>query len=97
MDLRKILLGDSPDQLKMQTEFKVKIERQTPTAVVQFDGKVAGHFIGKRGRPEFITEQIIVDGMPGMNLRDFFPQELKEVNKYALSVELPRMLARKLR
>ncbi len=97
MDFRKILFGDSSSRLSMPTEFKVKIERQTTYSVVQFDGKVTGYFVARRGKPEFVTEEIEVEGLPGVNLRNFFPQELKEVKKYALSVELPKILAKSVR
>ena len=97
MDLKKILLGQSSDSPRFHREFEVKIERKTTTAVVQFDAKVKGYFVGSGGSPNFVAEEIYVNGMPNMNIRQFFPRELKELKKYALSVEYPKVFAQKLR
>jgi len=97
MDLKRTILGQPSDPTKFHREFEVKIERKTPTTVVQFDAKVTGYFFGKRGNTNFVAEGIYVYGMPTMNIRNFFPHELKEVNKYALSVEFPKLLGQKLR
>ena len=98
MDLKKLILGiDSGPSMAIRSEFNVKIERKVKDAVVQFDARVKGHFIPKGGKADFIAEEITVNGMESVNLRSFFPRELKDVQKYALSVEYPKALSRKLR
>ena len=97
MDLKKIFFGQTSESMRLYSEFEVKLDRKTPTTMVQFDAKVKGYFVAKGGNPNFVTEEIYVDGMPTMNIRKFFPHELKDVNKYALSVEYPKMLGKKVR
>lgn len=97
MDFKRLFLGQSPDSMRLPREFEVKIERKTPTTVVQFDAKVRGYFVGDGGSPNFVAEEIFVNGMPDMNIRQFFPKELKELKKYALSIEYPKMFEKKLR
>lgn len=92
MNLKTMIFGDESPSLRMPSEFDVKIERRTHKDVVQFDAKVKGYFTGKSGKPEFITEIILINGLPDMNIRQFFPEEIKELKKYALSVELPKIL-----
>jgi hypothetical protein len=98
MDLKGLLFGSTPaPSLKLKSEFDVKIERKVNNAPMHFDAHVKGHFVPKGGKTEFVADEICVIGMPDVNLREFFPRELKEVQKYALSVEYPKALQRKLR
>jgi hypothetical protein len=97
MNLKTMIFGEESPSLQMPCEFNAKIERRTPTNVLQFDARVKGYFTGKSGKPDFVAETILINGLPDMNIRQFFPAEIKEVKKYALSVELPRVLAGKLR
>ncbi len=98
MDLKGLIFGYTPEPLlKIRGEFGIKIERMVNKMPVHFDARVKGHFVPKGGRAEFVADEIYVDGMPNMNLRDLFPRRLKEVQKYALSVEYPKVLAKKLR
>ena len=98
MDLKKLFFASGKDPaVRVPSEFDVKIARKVKDQVVHFDARVKGYFVPKGGKAEFIADEIIVRGMPGVNLRDQFPAELKEVQKYALSVEYPKALARKLR
>ena len=98
MDLKSLLFGITPEPLvKVKSEFDVKIERKVNKAVVNFDAHVKGHFIPKGGKAEFVAEEIYMQGMPGVNLREMFPRDLKDIQKYALSVEYPKALAKKLR
>ena len=64
--------------------------------MMQFNAMVSGYFVGRGGKADFVTEKVIVQGIPEMNLRSFLPDELKEVKRYAISVEYPRMLFNKL-
>ena len=98
MDLKGLLFGiTSEPSMKFRSEFDVQIERQVNNRPVHFDARVKGHFVPKGGKAEFVAEEIYVNGMPGVNLRDLFPRELKEVQKYAMSVEYPKLLGIKLR
>jgi hypothetical protein len=97
MSLRSILFGEDLSSLEMPCEFDAKIERRTHNDVLQFDARVKGYFTGKSGRPEFVAEQIVLHGLPDMNIRQFCFGEIKAVKRYALSVELPRVIAKKLR
>lgn len=60
-----------------------------------FDVEVKGHFLGKAGKPDFITESMAVVGMPNMNMSAFLPKEIEEIRKYAMKVEYPRLLGMK--
>jgi hypothetical protein len=95
MDLRKLLGYEDRPSGRLHRQFQVKIERKTPAAVLEFDATVSGYFVGCRGKAEFVAEAISVKEIPTMDLRHFMPQEIKEVKKYALSVEYPRLLGRK--
>jgi hypothetical protein len=98
MDLKGLIFGYTPEpSIKLRSEFDVKIERKVNKMPVHFDARVKGHFVPKGGKAEFIADEIYVHGMPNVNLRNLFPQELKEVQKYALSVEYPKALTKKLR
>jgi hypothetical protein len=98
MNLKALILGEEPASPRMPSEFDVKIERRTSSKdVLQFDARVKGYFIGKGGKPDFVAETIHILGIPDMNIRQFFSAEIKEVKKYALSVELPKTLGKKLR
>ena len=95
MDLKGLLFGITPEpSMKLRSEFDVKIERKVNDKPVHFDARVRGHFVPKGGKAEFVADEIYVHGMPGVNLRDLFPRELKDVQKYALSVEYPKALAK---
>jgi hypothetical protein len=96
MDLQKLFgIKKSDTGVKFPREFPVKIERKTPRSTVQFDAVVKGYFVGRNGKPDFVANQITVWGIPEMNIRRFFPDELKEVTKFALSVEYPKLLNKK--
>ena len=98
MDFKKLFLGSAPDPVvKVPSEFNVKIERKVQDRIMSFDARVKGYFVPKGGKAEFIADEITVNGMPKVNLRNQFPAELKDIQKYALSVEYPKALARKLR
>ena len=98
MELKGLLFGEpAKPQMNIKSEFDVKIERKVNNRPMHFDARVKGHFVPKGGKAEFVTDEIYVNGMPNVNLRDLFPKELKEVQKYALSVEYPKALSRKLR
>jgi hypothetical protein len=97
VDLKGLLFGSTPEpSMKLKSEFDVRIERKVNDKPVHFNARVKGHFVPKGGKAEFVAEEIYVHGMPGVNLRDLFPRDLKDVQKYALSVEYPRALARNL-
>ena len=81
--------------MKMPVRFKAKVERKTATQDLVFDVDVKGYFIGKGGKPDFITEQMTVVGMPNMNMNAFFPKEVEEIRKYAMKVEYPKLLGMK--
>ena len=98
MDLKSLFFGASPEPaMKLRSEFDVKIERKVNNTPIQFDARVKGHFVPKGGKADFVADEIYVHGMPTVNLRDLFPRELKEVQKYALSVEYPKALGKKVR
>lgn len=77
---------------RLHREFPLVIERRTPLSRMRLDLKVSGYFVGKRGRTDFVTEKVVVRGLPDMNLKSFLPDELQQVRRYALSIEFPRML-----
>ncbi len=96
MDLKGLIFGTpSGPSMKLKSEFDIKIERRVNNAPMHFDARVKGHFVPRGGKADFIADEIYVNGMPGVNLRDLFPKELKEVQKYALSVEYPKALGKK--
>ncbi|HMK37836.1 MAG TPA: hypothetical protein VK569_00755 [Bacteroidota bacterium] len=98
MDLKGLIFGDAVEPfVNLKSEFDVKIERRVNKQPVQFDARVKGHFVPKGGKAEFVADEIYVLGMPNVNLRNFFPRELKEVQRYALSVEYPKVLGKKIR
>jgi hypothetical protein len=98
MDLKTLFFGYTPEpSITLKSEFDVKIERKVNNTPVHFDARVKGHFVPKGGKAEFIADEIYVLGLPNVNLRNLFPRELKEVQKYALSVQYPKALAKKLR
>ena len=98
MDLKGLIFGITPEpSMKLKSEFDVKIERKVNNMPIHFDARVKGHFVPRGGKAEFIAEEIYVKGMPNVNLRDLFPPELKDVQKYALSIEYPKALRMKLR
>ncbi len=95
MDIYKFLGIQKPRVARIPAEFPLMLERKTTDATLQFDATVKGYFVPKGGKPDFVASEITVDGAPEMNLRSFFPSELKMVSRYALSVELPRKLGQK--
>jgi len=96
MDLRKLLgLGDRPSG-RLHRQFQLKIERKTQAAVFEFDATISGYFVGCHGKADFIAEGIKVKNIPTMDLRHFMPEEIKAVKRYAVSVEYPKLLARKI-
>lgn len=98
MDLKGLLLGYTPEpSMKLKSEFDVKIERTVNNQPVQFDARVKGHFVPKNGKADFVADEIYVNGLPNMNLRNLFPRELKDVQRYALSVEFPKTLSKRVR
>ncbi len=98
MDLKGLLFGaPAKPEMQIKSEFNVKIERKVNNLPMHFDARVKGHFVPKGGKAEFVADEIYVDGMPNVNLRNLFPRDLKDVQKYALSVEYPKALSRKLR
>lgn len=95
MDLRKLLGLDDRPSSRLHREFKFKIARKTSSVVLEFDATVHGYFVGYRGKADFIAEGIKVNGIPTMDLRHFLPEEIKAVKRYAVSVEYPKLLSRK--
>ena len=93
--LGKLGLGGSDGNLKMPITFRTIIRRKTTTQEVTFDIDVKGYFVGKAGKPNFISEEITVVGIPGLNIRSFLPRELDEIKKYALQVEYPKLIGKK--
>jgi hypothetical protein len=96
MDLHKLLGIEKPRDVRISAEFPVTLERRTPAATLQFDATVKGFFVPKWGKADFVPSEITVKDAPEMNLKSFFPSELKEVSRYALSVEFPRRLGQRL-
>jgi hypothetical protein len=96
MDLLKFLGEHKSSEARLRREFPVVIERQTSTSKMHFDARVTGYFVGRSGKADFVTEKVIVQGIPEMNIKSFLPDEIREVKRYALSVEYPRMLSSKL-
>jgi hypothetical protein len=95
MDLRKLLgLEDRPAG-RLHRQFELKIERKTKAAVLEFDATVQGYFVGYRGKADFVAERIKVKSIPTMDIRHFMPEEINAVKKYAVAVEYPKLLARK--
>jgi len=98
VDLKGLIFGITNEpSMSLKSEFDVKIERKVNKKPMHFDARVKGHFVPKGGKAEFIADGIYVLGMPDVNLRELFPRELKEVRQYALSVEYPKVLAKKIR
>jgi hypothetical protein len=87
--------GGGSAGMKMPVRFKAKVERKTATQDLVFDVDVKGYFIGRGGKPDFITEQMTVTGMPNMNMNAFFPKEVEEIRKYAMKVEYPKLIGMK--
>lgn len=85
----------SASGMKVPVRFKTKVERKTATQSLVFDVDVKGHFTARGGKPDFITEQLTVVGLPNMNLSQFFPKEIEEIRKYAMKVEYPKILGMK--
>jgi|GEM_PF-1717792 len=81
--------------MKMPANFKAKIERKTATQDLVFEVEVKGYFIGKGGKPDFITESMTVVGMPNMDMNGFLQNEIEDIRKYAMKVEYPRLLGMK--
>jgi hypothetical protein len=81
--------------MKMPTRFKAKVERKTATQDLVFEVDVKGYFIGKGGKPDFVTEEVTVVGIPNMNLQGFFPKEIEEIRRYAMKFEYPRLIGGK--
>ena len=96
MDLYRLFGIQKPRDVRISAEFPVIMERKTSEETIQFDAKVKGFFVPKGGRPDFVASEITVKDAPEMNLSSFFPSELKEVSRYALTVEFPRRLRRHL-
>ena len=95
MDLRKFLGYDDRASGRLHRQFRVKIERRTQSAVLEFDAMVNGYFVGRGGKADFVAEAIKVKAIPTMDIRHFMPDEIKAVKKYAVSVEYPKLLASK--
>lgn len=93
--LGKLGIGGGDGALKMPITFRTVIRRKTTTQEVTFDIDVKGYFVGKAGKPNFISEEITVVGIPGMNLRSFLPREIDEIKKHALRVEYPKLIGKK--
>ncbi len=81
--------------MKVPTRFKFKVERKTATQDIVFEVEVKGHFIATGGKPDFILENVKVEGMPNMDLNGFLPKEIDEIKRHALKVEYPRLLGLK--
>ena len=96
MDLYKLFGIEKPRDVRIPAEFPVTLERKTTAATLQFDATVKGFFIPKGGKPDFVASEITVKDAPEMNLKSFFRSELREVSRYALSVEFPRRLGQHL-
>jgi hypothetical protein len=96
MDLYRLLGIQKPRDVRIPAEFPVTMERKTRQETQQFDARVKGFFVPKGGKADFVPSEITVEGAPEMNLSSFFPSELRKVSRYALTVEFPRRLARRL-
>jgi hypothetical protein len=95
MDLRKLFGLDDRPAGRLHRQFHLKIERTTPSAVLEFEATVNGYFVGYRGKADFIAEAIKVKGIPTMDIRHFDPEEIRAVKRYAVAVEYPKLLSRK--
>jgi len=95
MDLRKLFGLEDLPSARLHRQFQLTIERKTQAALLEFDATVNGYFVGKRGKADFIAEGIKVKGIPTMDIQHFMPEEIKVVKKYAVSVEYPKLLTRK--
>jgi hypothetical protein len=96
MGIRDVLFGAKTSTLRVPSEFDVKLERQTSSKEkIVFDARVKGYFVAKGGKPDFVAEIVHINGMPEMNIRQLLPGDLPTVKKYAISVEYPKALARK--
>ena len=96
MNLMKIFGERQPAESRLRREFPLVITRLSGEAEMNFDAQVTGYFVGRNGKPDFVTERIAIRGIPQLNIKDMLPDEIKQVKRYALSVEYPRLLTRKI-
>jgi len=93
--LDKLLMTDDFPTLTFPVKFRAKIERRTRTEALTFDVDVKGYFVGRRGKPDFVANEIAVSGIPLKNFRSIFPKDLAAVRRHALRVEFPRLIGLK--
>jgi hypothetical protein len=97
MGIRDLLFGEESASFLIPSEFDVKLERtKSNKEKLEFDARVKGHFVARGGKPVFVPEIVHINGMPEMNLCDMLTRDLPHVKRYALSVEYPKALAKKL-
>jgi hypothetical protein len=97
MGIRDLLFGEDNPSFLIPSEFEFKLERTLGNKEkLEFDARVRGYFVARGGRPEFVTEYVHICGMPEMNIRDVVRHDIPSVKKYALSVEYPKALAKKI-
>ncbi|MBP1654890.1 MAG: hypothetical protein H6Q28_1446 [Bacteroidetes bacterium] len=95
MDLRKLLGYEDRPSGRLHRQFRVKIERRTQSAVLEFDAMVNGYFVGHGGKADFVAEAIKVKAIPTMDITHFMPDEIRADKKNSVAVENPKKLASK--
>lgn len=85
---------------RIPATFPAKMERRLhklngKCQTTNFDVHVQGHFIAPKGKVQFVVTDILVDGWDNMSIRDFWPEEIKNVEKYALDEVYPRIIGQK--
>ena len=76
------MFGKSQDEHKIHVAFPALIERKTPAGNQTFKINVQAHFEPRHGTPHFVAEEISVVGIENMNIRSFFPDEIKSLNDW---------------
>ena len=76
------MFGKDDTGQKIRVAFPAMIERKTPVGNQTFKINVEAHFEPRRGTPHFVAEKIMVVGIENMDIRSFFPDEIKSLSKW---------------
>ena len=76
------MFGKSQDEHNIRVAFPALIERKTPAGNLTFKINVQARYESRRGTPHFVAEEISVVGIENMNIRSFFPAEIKSLNEW---------------
>ena len=85
------MFGHKIPEHRFNVQYPAVIERKTAIGVQTFKIHVQGNFIPQNGAPHFNADVITVDGIPDMNIRSFYPGEIKDLTVWTMKNVWPKL------